>query len=368
LSLPSPFYSAAMAAVEMSRLLVSEDPATKVRALESFVGAYDASCGDSICQCLADGDMLVREAAARALASAGDLVLPMAEQIAKLLVSGDMGARCAAVEVLGALASGAAPYATSIAALLQEDVQDASAAALAAPCVAKKQKDALRIPKCAAAEALPKLGPSGRSFAAAVAKLLVDKLPEVRCAAAASLGAMGAEGAAHEDAVMKALASERDPRAAAAAVHALAEMGRARGVPSFEAVAAVVKLISSQHPGVRSAAVRALGAAGEQAAPHMAKLFKCLSDRSPQVKIAAVGALAELGPAGQVYAADVARLAHDEWQLPSARAAAIDALALMGDRGAAFEDEVAELLADPSEEVQEAASRFLQSIGGGYYT
>jgi len=362
-----------MAAAEMTRLLASEDPISKVQALQYFAGAgsFDAACGDGICKCLANDDMLVRGAAARALASAAGDAVPMAGKVAELLASGDTGAKCAAAEVLGALASSGAKHAEAIAALLSEEGEDTSSM-LASACVAPRPKASLRIPKCAAAEALPKLGASGRAFADAVAKLLGDKLPEVRCAAVASLGAMGTEGAGHEAVVLRTLAGEKDPRVIAASATSLAEMGRATGAPTEASLQAILKLFASQHPSVRGGAARALGAMGDAAVPHAGKLVKCLSDRSPQVKIAAMGALAEMGAAGQVYAADLARLAHDDWQLPSVRAAALDALSGMGDRGAAFEDDVAELLGDEEEEVREAASRALDRFGSygsyeGYY-
>mmetsp|Transcript_77549 Transcript_77549/g.161148 ORF Transcript_77549/g.161148 Transcript_77549/m.161148 type:complete len:375 (-) Transcript_77549:119-1243(-) len=363
---------------DVASLLQSEDPAARSLGLERLSPSVAAQYSEALSKCLLDADALVRASALRAVEDVGAAAtLPgLVEQLESFLKSGkthagggsssssssSSGARCAAALALAAVSPGSEQHAALIAPMLEEessenfDSEDLSTIS----CVARRPKVSLRLPKCAAAEALGKLGPAGASYAPAVAKLLNDKSTEVRAIAADALASMGLDATTEEPALLKALQCEKQAKATAAYLNALAQGSRAKGVASYEVVNAIASSLSSPNPLVRAAAVAAMGGAGPQASLHLPKLMKALSDRSPQVKIAVVNALAELGPVGHVYAADVARLAHDEWQLPFVRCAAIDALANMGERGAAFEEEIAELVADSSEEVQDAASRFLQ--------
>lgn len=356
---------AGLTPTDVAKALSSPDSDSKVEALRHLATAADAAqYSEHICKCLADDDAIVRGAAVAALSQLGEPAgAPLAAEVARLLGAGDCGVRCAAAEVLGTFGVAAASHSTAVARLLEDDSEDNGATMLSIACIIERPKAALRFPKCAAAEALPKFGAEGRAFAGAVAQLLQDPNAEVRASVAASLGAMGTEGAVHEAALLARLASEQDPRVVAAIAIAVAEMGQATSGASSAAIAAVLKLLASQHPSIRSSAARALGIVGEKALQHVKHLLKCLEDRCPQVKVAAVGALAGLGPSAQVYAAEVARLATDEWQPVSVRVAALEVLPAMGLRGAAFADEVAVLLHDPSDEVRDAAVLALESFG-----
>merc|ERR1712187_357846 len=122
-----------------------------------------------------------------------------------------------------------------------------------------------------------------------------------------------------------------DVRVISSAVIGLGLLGKATGGCSLSTVQAAVALLSSQHPSVRADACTALGMMGENVFLFTDKLVKCFKDRCSQVKCALVLALPGLGPKGQVYAPDVARLMYeDDVKL---RAAAATALGGMGDRG-----------------------------------
>lgn len=358
---------AVMASGGLAAALAVGDLDGKVEALAevSRTGVLgDVARGEDVCACLADPDLLVRAAATRALGSARADAVLLASTVAELLATGDAGAKCAAAAVLGSLEDGASQYAQPLAELLSLS-GESNAAIAALSCVLDRPTPSQRNPRCAAMEALPKLGEAGCAFGAAVAELLADEAAEVRSTAAASLGAMGMEGSMHEDDVLKALNGEKDPQVVAALAMSLGAMARSSGVPAPESLRAVARLLAAHSPAVRAGAARALGGMAEQTVQYVPKLVKCLKDRCPQVKIAVIGALVELGEAGQVYATDVARLAEDEWQLPCVRVAAIDGLAGMGDRGLAFEEDIGQLAGDASWEVQEAVHRFFQKAGAG---
>jgi len=349
------------AAADVAKILSHQDPDSKVAALGYFATVEGAASklGAEICQCLGDADAGVRAAAVAACSAlAGKAVT--AKDVAKLLASGGGGAKCAAAVVLGGMGQKASDQAGAIAKLLDDGFDDKQSAMLSAACIMGKQPASLRIAKCAAAEALSKLGNDGAKSAEKVAKLLADGNGEVREYAAEALGRMGAGGAKYEAQVM-ALFADRDLRAASGAIRAVGSMGQATGGSSPEAVEGVVKMLKSQHPCIRASAATALGTMGDNVFPCMGKLVKCFGDRCGLVRAAVVGAVAKLGVKGHMYAVNVGNCLGDSDA--KVRVAALESLALMGGRGAALLEDIADSLADPEVEVRVAALRTIGAFG-----
>jgi len=359
-----------MADKSLALLLASASIDSKVQALQQYAsegGSLLESGSGDIAAYLTHEDVSVRAAAVHALCALPSPSQSIVSQVAHHLSADSAGTQCAAALVLAGFGDAAGSQAASVAKLLQDSSEDSADAMLFVGCVKARPRAELRSPKCAAAGALASVGAKGWSYASGVAQLLQDKDVDVRAAALNALGMMGSEGAAHEQAVLTLLRSggERDPLVVAAAAGALAGMSVARGCAEPAGFDDILKLFSSQNPAIRVGAATALGRLGEAALPHAKHLLKCMTDRCPQVKIEATKALVGLGVRGQVYAADVARLACDEWQTASVRTTALKGLLAMGERGAAFADDVVQLLGSSDEEVREAAETTLEQWGIG---
>lgn len=351
-------------AADVAKLLSSSVPDNKAAALNYFaqMGSLASSYGSDICKCLADPDPVVRGTAVNVFWALGTEALPMAKDVAALLSKPSAGIKCAAAVVLGTMGEKAvSPVASTIAGMLSDDSEDTEAKMLAAACVIGKPSAAVRLPKCAAAQALACLGAKEKpAYVDKVAALLEDANPEVRASAAKALGMMGAAAVKKEEDILTLLA-DKDVRVVSGAAIALGMLAKATGGASLKTVETVVALLSSQHPSIRADTCTALGMMGENVFLFTDKLMKCFKDRCSQVKCALVTALPAMGPKAQVYAPDIARLMYeDDVKLRAASAAALGG---MGDRGAALAEEVLELLVDAEAEVRGAAVRTLGCFG-----
>eukprot|EP00747_Dinoflagellata_sp_TGD_P166287 gnl/TRDRNA2_/TRDRNA2_188850_c0_seq1.p1 gnl/TRDRNA2_/TRDRNA2_188850_c0~~gnl/TRDRNA2_/TRDRNA2_188850_c0_seq1.p1 ORF type:complete len:590 (+),score=170.40 gnl/TRDRNA2_/TRDRNA2_188850_c0_seq1:63-1772(+) len=347
---------------KVAGLLSSQDKDIKIAALDFFAktGEDGKKLPSGICQCLADEDILVRQAAVAVFEAWAEEAGSLAKDVAAV-VTGKYGyGKCAAAVALSYMGEQAAAHAAAVSKLLDDDFEDTASAKLWASCTMAKPKASMRRAKCAAAACLMSMGAAGAKFAGEVAQLLTEAEAEVRESAVQALGEMGAEGAKYEMQALK-LLDDKDTLVVAAAALAVGEMGKATGKPGKGAIAAVASKLKSQHPCIRNNAVRALGLMGDGSLQHIAGILKCFGDRTSMVRCTAIEALVELGTKAQVYAADVARMMYDAD--PKVRATAIYALSNMGERGASFAEEIAENLEDDDPDVRAAASMALGEAG-----
>merc|ERR1712070_696258 len=100
-----------------------------------------------------------------------------------------------------------------------------------------------------------------------------------------------------------------------------------------------------------------------QAARYSDGLCTLLGDQAPKVQIAAMKALARLGPKGEAYASEIAKLALTGSDC--VRIAATEVLVSMGEHGAAFAEEMTLLFQDTQVPVRKAGLDALEKMGEG---
>jgi HEAT repeat protein len=182
----------------------------------------------------------------------------------------------------------------------------------------------------------------------AIRPLLDDPLPEVREAAAFGVGRCGGEGI---DAVEVALDRESEPRVRQALFTALGDLGGDRVVMRLSRAAA-----ADPDPGIRFAAIRALGRSGSVRA--IEPLLSTLDDPRPELRIAALHALGELGE----VSASTAIQEHMDEASDEVRRTAAHALRQVPGPGAA--DRLIRALGDDDPEVRLTAAEVLTTVGG----
>lgn len=347
---------AARASTEVGKHLTHQSPDVKVNALTYFItmSAEPTSNAAAICKCLDDDDALVRATAVEAATRCSP------KEVAGILSSGSGAGKCAAAVVLAAMGESAASHAGDLAALLTDNFADTGAKSLTAACIMSRAPPAMRQTKCAAAEALGRLGVEGGKFAEKVAALLNDANAEVRASAACGLGGMGSAASSHETALLGSL-NDADARVVAAGALALGKLGRAGGGSSLSVIEAVLKLLPSLNVTVRASACEGLGDMGESVFLYEDKFIKCAEDRCPQVRASFAVGLGKLGHRAGVYAPDLGRMLYDADA--RVRISAVEALPHLGERGAVLCEDVAESLGDPDAGVRAAACKSLGLFG-----
>merc|ERR1719254_178896 len=170
---------------------------------------------------------------------------------------------------------------------------------------------------------------------------------------------MGAPGAKYEDQLMLAL-DDASPMVVKEACTALGKVAEATSA-NPAAAEKVCGCLAFKHPGVKGAALKALGKMKDEATAYIEDIVKCCNDPVAYIRYCAIESLLGCGELGQMYASCICKLLYDP--TPQVRMAAISALASMGQRGAGFADEVASLLGDESPDVRKEALAALGAFG-----
>eukprot|EP00746_Dinoflagellata_sp_MGD_P027296 gnl/MRDRNA2_/MRDRNA2_164396_c0_seq1.p1 gnl/MRDRNA2_/MRDRNA2_164396_c0~~gnl/MRDRNA2_/MRDRNA2_164396_c0_seq1.p1 ORF type:complete len:358 (-),score=85.87 gnl/MRDRNA2_/MRDRNA2_164396_c0_seq1:114-1187(-) len=209
----------------------------------------------------------------------------------KDLLSSDARKRCAAAEALGKLGVPAAPHVTFLAPLVCDKYGHVKSAAVTAlknigaaggPYVMTLLHSTDGQEQCAGAEALVAMGVQS-DYATEIAELLQSSNQKVRACAVKVFASMGASAAPH---VTKLVALLRNAKVLTR--ECIPQAISHIGVPAIPHVA---KLLSDQDPKVRSHAVQILGRIGPAAAHHAPDLEQLLQDPEEEVKISAVQGL-----------------------------------------------------------------------------
>jgi HEAT repeat protein len=207
------------------------------------------------------------------------------------LSSCDARKRCAAAEALGKLGTPAAPHATRLAVLVRDKYGHVKSAAVTAlksigaaggPYVVSLLYSDDCHEQCAGAEALVVMGVQ-TDYVTEIAELLQSSNPQVRACAVKVLASMGAS-AASQIAKLVALLRNSKVQTREYIPQAISHIG----VPAIPYVA---QLLSDQDANVRSQAALILGRLGPSAAHHAADLEGLLQDPEDQVQVSAIQGL-----------------------------------------------------------------------------
>jgi len=346
------FASELVACLARGRAVVA---AAAARALVA-VGGAGLRHGEAVAGLLSDTDVDARMAAVEYFAAAGSLACTgAAARVAEGLAASTAGpaARAASATALGYMQAG--QHAESVAKLLGSSSEADTTAAFWAAGVQPKPPATLRRPACAAAVALGRMGKEGAAHAEAVAALLDEEQVEVVAAAVQGLGLMGARDYAER---LVELVEDRSPSIRAAACQALGDLSSQ--LDNSIGLDHVSIRLADPHPGVREAAVAAIGKVKLEGSRYLDDVVGVFDDKAGVVQAAAVRAVGGLGSRGELYLARVARVAAQGTL--AGRLAAIEVLgasALAQD----FADDLLELVADPQPEVRVAALRALARAG-----
>lgn len=290
----------------------------------------DADRADRLVTALSDGDFMVRERAAKLLASSGVRDAAIIQTVVGFLKAENWSVRrSAAVALSGMSADQDGPFAVTIAALTDRMLNDEhwqvrSSAAYAigkqghgAQTALPDLFDVLRYDEPmvgeAAIEAIGRVGPRGLDIA------LTDSFPSVRLGAARIVGVLGDSAAGTTQALARVMAERSIPMRRTAAL-ALGAIGSTAG----DGVPALADALKDGDWSVRWAAARALGKVGIGAAPAVPALSDALRDPDSRVCEAAAFALEGIGPAA---AGSVAALAQAVRETPSEVCKMIDVTA-----------------------------------------
>lgn len=296
----------------------------------------------------------MREAAVKLFATLKEKAEPLLPQTAALLRSPEVRTKAAAASALGAVGPKAGPYADDIANFLSDSTEDRSQLVYTVAGIEYKSPSTLRIPACAACNALAQI--DGLSYARQIADLATHQSPEVKLAVADALGESGAK---YED-VLARMLTDASPVIRAGAACGLGKIAKANGAEEQYAEKVALGLEDAS-PLVKAACATAIGQMGEEGAAFSDSLHALFENQSKVVRSAAVGAMGGIGIKGQLYTAYIARLMGDP--APVVRCAAVGALPALGQRGESFAQEVAFLLNDQDENVQKAAGLALGKMG-----
>ena len=247
---------------------------------------------------------------AAALAQAGP---PEVQNGVVALRDPDAGLRCAAAEALARLGPAALDAAPALVGALNDPdigVRWHAAVALAAigPGAVEPLNGALRstVPETrqGAALALGRMGPGAAGALHALLGALEDPEAGVRERVAESLGLIGQGAAASVGPLVRALA-DPDPYVEGRAAEALGRIGA-------EAVPALAAALADRERTVRWCAAIALGRVGERAGEAVPALAKALDDADDNVRWSAVIALGNIGPRAAGAVPALLRSLHDQ--------------------------------------------------------
>lgn len=249
---------------------------------EAFLAeAPPSACRPELAQLLADEIVDTRRLAALALGRVGREAFP---DLARALDP----AQPAVVRVAGCQAAGA------------HGEEAASLAAALCACL-KAPEETLRVAASVA------VGRVGAPAAAPLARVLEGSSEAgTLIAGADAAGAIGKEASPTAEALRRA-SGHRDPRVALACADALARVG---GRPS-SALPALVTACRAEDEGVRTEAVRRIGALQRDGRGAGSKLLECSGDPSPKVRAASAIALALVGVRGDDLLGVLGRLLDD---------------------------------------------------------
>mmetsp|Transcript_33849 Transcript_33849/g.95103 ORF Transcript_33849/g.95103 Transcript_33849/m.95103 type:complete len:568 (+) Transcript_33849:65-1768(+) len=375
---------------ELREALKDAEASVVVAALKA-VAAWEEdgqTLAADVAACCAHASGAVRAAAVRALMKAGGAGERQAERVAELLpdcdnatlqavveyfesigasgkkatekIRGNLSSGNGRVQAASALALGyvkAGKFAKEVAALLTAPYKGDTSVALSAAGLEPKLPADIRRPACAAAKALAMMGDEGAAFADDIAKQIGGDTPaEATAEFVKALGLMGKPALGHTDKIIS-LLQETSALVREAACFAIGELAKAE--ETVDKATAVTAKLMDVNPSVRKAAVTAIGAMQAEGNPR--DILGMFGDKVPAVQVAAVKAMGAIGERGQVFAAEVCRMAFDT-ELP-VRVAAVTVLGDMDARGATFAEDVSALLDADDGAVREAALLALAKMG-----
>ncbi|CAE8696534.1 unnamed protein product [Polarella glacialis] len=303
----------------------------------------------AVVRCLADVELLIRQAAVAAIQVMAPAVAASSEALQLLqssLQSASCAERAAAANSLAALGQLASAQASLVADLLQDFSEESSGSN------GRRAPRQMRIPRCAALTALGRM--AAAQFVDRVAEGLCDRNWEVRMCAAEALGMLGQASRGHASTLIGALRDD----AYLVRAQASEALGRLRSVEAMPALAQAFEDVSHT---VRFFAVQAAGEVIEFAEEFGHDVFKLLEDPDSEVRAAAVSTLSRMPECGPSYAGVVATMLADAE--PVVRCAAATALARLGAAGLSLSEEVSACLEDPSASVRQAAVDALEQMG-----
>lgn len=192
--------------------------------------------------------------------------------------------------------------------------------------------------RCAAAEALGKLGAPAAPHATFLAPLVRDKYGHVKSAAVSALKSIGSAGGPY----VKTLLYSQDSQEQCAGAEALVVMGL-----QSEYVTEIAELLQSSNQQVRACAVKVLASMGASAAPQVAKLVALLRNSKVLTREYIPQAISHIGAPAIPY---VAKLLSD--QDAHIRSHAAQILGRIGPPAAHHATDLEGLLQDPEDQVR----------------
>jgi HEAT repeat protein len=151
--------------------------------------------------------------------------------------------------------------------------------------------------RCAAADAIGKMGVEGKSATPILTELLMDKVCHVRILSVKALGNIGPDAKEAIPTITKLLEdNNRDVRICAA--EALGKMGSEARM----AIPNITKLLNDEDAFVRSTAAGALGRMGIEVVPALQEL---VADKTSDVRLAAAKTLSQLKPRDREVAVSI---------------------------------------------------------------
>ena len=271
-------------------LLADADPDMREASARSL-GAIDhgPEVVSALERALADGDQLVRDAAAVGLGEIGATAARAVPALEVLTVDDWPAVRTSAREAVARIAGTPPPEAPRV-----RTASDAIVAAELPQRLAGLESESERTRGISTFE-IGKLGPGAAEAVPLLADLLAtDRNLDVRWSAAWAFGKMGGAAAAALPALARAVAVDADPDVRAQAAWAIARVAGERRDTAELAVAILRRALGDPDSLVREEAAGALGHLGPQAAPSLPDLARCSNDAHPLVRRRALDAITEV--------------------------------------------------------------------------
>ena len=262
------------------------------------VGPLDQAATDTLVEGLASPDNVVRAQTAEALGTIGAAAEEAAPALVEAMADGNDRVRAKAVEALGKIGE--------------------SAAEAAVPGLVRALRDQDNWVSALAAEALGQMGESADGAIPALVRSLGHLNPQVRRNAAEALGKMGGAGSRSARPALGKAARDEDGGVRSQAIRALGAIGR----PTPASMQVVLAGFQDADPLVRAAAVESVGRWGEPSEAILSGLAPLLEDANDQVKVEATKVLPKLaGATPAVIDGLCRRLLEDDSDLVQAHAA-----------------------------------------------
>ena len=353
--------------------LTDNSAAVRIQAARALgsIGAAAAEATSNLIALLKDADEAVRCEAADSLGKVAAGEAAAVPALVELLQDVTPLVKASAARALGVLKTTAAPAVSALVPLLQD--QDASVRTTAAEAIAKvgtlteadteSLVEGLASPdnvvRAQTAQALGTIGAPAQEAASALVEAATDSNDRVRGEAIQALGKIGESAAdVAVPSLVRAL-KDQDNWVSAMAAEALGQMGESAILNG--AAPALIRSLRHINPQVRGNAAESLGKMGGASVQARSALERACQDEDGGVRSQAVRALGALGPAKESWPALLTGLLDAD---PQVRTSAVQAMGQWDEADDAALSALMALLEDANDQVKVQVAEVLPKLAG----